>query len=61
MFNKIMQRTETLVGGVILPNGTGLIVTIFVLMLVLLFAHLAYSKRSSILRLVLPALSRIAN
>jgi branched-subunit amino acid ABC-type transport system permease component len=59
MFEKIMQGQQTRVGGVILPNSTGLIVTIFMLMLVLLFAHLAYSKRGSILRFVLPTLSRI--
>jgi len=47
------------VGGEILPNTTGLIYGALMVMLVLLFAGLAYSKRSSIGRLVLPLLSRL--
>jgi len=47
------------VGGEILPNTTGLIYGAFMVMLVLLFAGLVYSKRSSIGRLVLPLLSRL--
>jgi hypothetical protein len=49
----------TRVGGVILQPGVGGVVTLFVLLLVLLFAHVVYGKRGTILKLVFPMFSRL--
>jgi len=49
----------TRVGGVILQSGVGGVVTLFVLLLVLLFAHVVYGKRGTILKLVFPMFSRL--
>ena len=49
----------TRVGGVILQPGVGGVITLFVLLLVLLFAHVVYGKRGTILKLVFPMFSRL--
>ena len=50
----------TRVGGVVLQSGVGGVITLFVLLLILLFAHVVYGKRSAILKLVFPVFTRLA-